>query len=39
MRGLGNPMKRTNICKIGFGVQDIILWVTACLIFIGFIAG
>ena len=28
-RGLGNPVKRTNICKIGFNIQDIILSVIA----------
>lgn len=36
-RGLGNPVKRTNICKIGFGVQDVILSIVAILAFIGFI--
>ena len=24
-RGLGGPVKRTNICKIGFRAQDIVL--------------
>ncbi len=24
-RGLGAPVKRTNICKIGFHVQDIVI--------------
>ena len=23
-RGLGGPVKRTNICKLGFHVQDVI---------------
>ncbi len=26
-RGLGRPGKRTNICKIGFGWQDRIIWI------------
>ncbi|MFR9215464.1 MAG: energy-coupling factor transporter transmembrane component T [Ruthenibacterium sp.] len=29
-RGLGGPVKRTNICKIGFHAQDILL-LTVCL--------
>lgn len=24
-RGLGGPVKRTNICRIGFGFQDVCL--------------
>lgn len=28
-RGLGKPLKRTNICRIGFGVIDLILLFTA----------
>ncbi len=30
-RGLGAPVKRTNICKIGFHVQDIII-ILLCLL-------
>lgn len=26
-RGLGGDVKRTNVCKIGFHVQDIVLWI------------
>ena len=26
-RGLGGPTKRTNICKIGFGVWDIVTFL------------
>lgn len=37
-RGLGNPAKRTNICKIGFSMQDGILSIVAVLAFIGFTA-
>ncbi|QTL98867.1 energy-coupling factor transporter transmembrane protein EcfT [Iocasia frigidifontis] len=36
-RGLGGPVKRTNICEIGFGIQDIILSIIAVTTFIGFI--
>ena len=36
-RGLGNPVKRTNICRIGFGFQDILLSALAVIGFIGFI--
>ncbi len=30
-RGLGAPVKRTNICKIGFRVQDIVI-ILLCLL-------
>lgn len=30
-RGLGAPVKRTNICKIGFHVQDIVI-ILLCLL-------
>lgn len=36
-RGLGNPVRRTNICKIGFAIQDIILITLGMGAFIGFI--
>lgn len=36
-RGLGSPVKRTNICNIGFGVLDIILALVAVLCWIGYI--
>lgn len=36
-RGLGNPVKRTNLCCIGFGLQDIIISSIAVAAFIGFI--
>ncbi|KUO74124.1 MAG: hypothetical protein APF77_11775 [Clostridia bacterium BRH_c25] len=36
-RGLGSPVKRTNICKIGFGIHDIILSIVAIAAFIGFL--
>lgn len=36
-RGLGSPVKRTNICKVGFASQDIILSIIAIIAFIGFI--
>ena len=35
-RGLGAPVKRTNICKIGFHVQDIIVILLCVLCFIAF---
>lgn len=36
-RGLGNPIKRTNICKIGFGIQDILFSGFSVAAFIGFL--
>lgn len=36
-RGLGNPIKRTNICKIGFGIQDILFSSLSIAAFIGFL--
>ncbi|MEW9122633.1 MAG: energy-coupling factor transporter transmembrane component T [Thermotaleaceae bacterium] len=36
-RGLGSPVKRTNICKIGFSIWDIVLSVTGIGGFLGFI--
>ena len=27
VRGLGAPVERTNICKIGFHAQDVLIWV------------
>lgn len=36
-RGLGSPVKRTNICEIGFGIRDIILSVIAIAAFLGYI--
>lgn len=35
-RGLGNPVKRTNICKIGFGIMDALLSATAIFALAGF---
>lgn len=35
-RGLGAPVKRTNICKIGFHIQDVIAIVLCVLCFIVF---
>ncbi|RCX19402.1 energy-coupling factor transport system permease protein [Anaerobacterium chartisolvens] len=35
-RGLGGPVKRTNVCEIGFGVQDIAILIIGILIFIAF---
>lgn len=35
-RGLGAPVKRTNICNIGFHVQDIIVILLCVLCFIAF---
>ncbi|TCK98725.1 energy-coupling factor transport system permease protein [Natranaerovirga hydrolytica] len=35
-RGLGNSVKRTNICKIGFHLQDMVLLLLASITFIGF---
>jgi energy-coupling factor transporter transmembrane protein EcfT len=34
-RGLGAPVKRTNICKIGFNIADVIL-IVVCAIISGF---
>lgn len=36
-RGLGNPVKRTNICKLGFGIQDMVLLIIGIAAFIGFV--
>ncbi|MGD8399680.1 MAG: energy-coupling factor transporter transmembrane component T [Bacillota bacterium] len=36
-RGLGNPVKRTNLCRIGFGVPDLILSTVAAIAFAGFL--
>lgn len=36
-RGLGSPKKRTNICKIGFGIWDIFLMIISILAFLGYI--
>lgn len=36
-RGLGSPIKRTNICNIGFGVLDIVLISVTVLCWIGYI--
>lgn len=36
-RGLGSPIKRTNICNIGFGIIDIVLIFISVLCWIGFI--
>ena len=36
-RGLGSPEKRTNICKIGFGIMDFILIIIGTLAFAGLI--
>lgn len=36
-RGLGSPVKRTNICRIGFGIADIVLSVMAITAFAGFL--
>ncbi len=35
-RGLGSPVKRTNICMIGFRVQDILLLIVASLTLIAY---
>lgn len=34
-RGLGSPVRRTNICKIGFGVQDVLLSIFVIAAFTG----
>jgi energy-coupling factor transporter transmembrane protein EcfT len=35
-RGLDNPVKRTNLCRIGFGVPDLIFSTVAVIGFAGF---
>lgn len=36
-RGLGAPVKRTNICELGFGILDMVLIVLSIFCWIGFI--
>lgn len=36
-RGLGSPIKRTNICKIGFNMVDAIFIIPALICWIGFL--
>ena len=36
-RGLGSPVKRTNICRIGFGVADVVLSVVGIAAFTSFL--
>lgn len=36
-RGLGAPEKRTNICRIGFGVLDLVFAVVSLVCWIGFV--
>ena len=38
-RGLGAPIKRTNVCKIGFQIGDYILFVLCLGIFVFWLAG
>lgn len=38
-RGLGAPVKRTNICKIGFHVTDVAAWILCAASFGIFLAG
>ena len=38
-RGLGKSRKRTNICKIGFGIWDIIIFLIAAVTFIYWLMG
>ena len=33
-RGLGAPVRRTNICDIGFGAADVVVWA-ACAVSVG----
>lgn len=35
-RGLGAPVKRTNICRIGFHVQDAVIFALCALAVVGF---
>lgn len=37
-RGLGAPAKRTNVCEIGFHVQDMLAIVLCILCFAAFLA-
>ena len=36
-RGLGNPVKRTNICRIGFGFIDVLMIAVGVAVFSGFL--
>lgn len=36
-RGLSNPVSRTNICKIGFGFSDALIWLVSIIGLIAFI--
>lgn len=36
-RGLGAPVKRTNVCKIGFHIQDLIVCIICILCFAVFL--
>ena len=36
-RGLGTPARRTNICKVGFGWLDMVLFLFSILCWIGFL--
>lgn len=38
-RGLGGEVRRTNVCKIGFHVQDILLFLIALSPYVAWIAG
>lgn len=38
-RGLGAPIKRTNICKIGFHVQDFLCLAVCCLVAVYYLLG
>ncbi|MBQ4524249.1 MAG: energy-coupling factor transporter transmembrane protein EcfT [Lachnospiraceae bacterium] len=38
-RGLGAPVKRTNICKIGFGVTDYCIFTICMIIYVFWITG
>ena len=37
-RGLGAPVKRTNVCEIGFHIQDMLAIVLCILCFAAFLA-
>ena len=35
-RGLGAPVRRTNVCKIGFHAQDVVLMLVCAVCFVLF---
>ena len=38
-RGLGAPIKRTNICKIGFGAVDVVFFLASLPCWAAFVMG